>query len=308
MSNNIIFTTSNSIENRVISEYLDVISAQIVIGTNIFSDIKASLTDFFGGHSESYQHKLQGMFDEAKQILLFKAQRLKADAIIGLHFDTSPISGKEMSMLMTVVSGTAVKFIKEKKQEEAVSNVVSATFLSLEVKRFMLEDRIKNLNLPNYEDWELILEIADPAFLKPLLEIYTSKVFSASDMASNLFKENFPEYLNRIKSKDINNTIYYNIEHATNWQPLVKLVKECKLFSPFHLIQFVNMGYQNVIVELITADKEEYSIEDLKLMEELKAVIQEKIEPKFKRETSKLKALQDFYIKVDILDKLLCRE
>ncbi|WP_369294072.1 YbjQ family protein [Sphingobacterium siyangense] len=55
-------TTTNSIEGREISRYNDPIVANVVIGTNIFSDIGASYIDFFGGSSTSYEKKMQEMF------------------------------------------------------------------------------------------------------------------------------------------------------------------------------------------------------------------------------------------------------
>jgi len=54
-----IVNTTNSIEGREISRYNDPIAANVVIGTNIFSDIGASYVDFFGGRSTSYEKKMQ---------------------------------------------------------------------------------------------------------------------------------------------------------------------------------------------------------------------------------------------------------
>ncbi|MDR2276148.1 MAG: heavy metal-binding domain-containing protein [Sphingobacterium sp.] len=49
-----IVTTTNSIEGREISRYNDPIAANVVIGTNVFSDIGASYVDFFGGRFVSF--------------------------------------------------------------------------------------------------------------------------------------------------------------------------------------------------------------------------------------------------------------
>ena len=53
-----IVTTTGMLEGYEIKAYLGVISAQIVAGTNIFSDIAASFRDVFGGRSLSYQKQL----------------------------------------------------------------------------------------------------------------------------------------------------------------------------------------------------------------------------------------------------------
>lgn len=47
MTNGIIVTTTNSIEGCRIVDYVDVVSTNIVNGTGLFSDWKASFTDLF---------------------------------------------------------------------------------------------------------------------------------------------------------------------------------------------------------------------------------------------------------------------
>jgi len=90
-----IVTTTNSIEGREISRYNDPISANVVIGTNIFSDIGASYVDFFGGRSTtSYEKKMQEMYKRVTETLKQRAQAIRADAIIRLSVDIYEISGK----------------------------------------------------------------------------------------------------------------------------------------------------------------------------------------------------------------------
>ncbi|WP_376779957.1 MULTISPECIES: YbjQ family protein [Sphingobacterium] len=60
-------TTTNSIEGREISRYNDPIAANVVMVTNIFSDIGASYVDFFGGRSTSYEKKTQEMISELRK-------------------------------------------------------------------------------------------------------------------------------------------------------------------------------------------------------------------------------------------------
>jgi len=74
-----IVTTTNSIEGREISRYNDPIAANVVIRTNIFSDIGASYVDFFGGRSTSYEKKMQEMYKRVTETL-----KQRADANIRL--------------------------------------------------------------------------------------------------------------------------------------------------------------------------------------------------------------------------------
>lgn len=55
--NKLIITTTNSIENAQVEKYFGVVTTNLVIGTNLFSDFKASLTDIFGGMSGAYRKR-----------------------------------------------------------------------------------------------------------------------------------------------------------------------------------------------------------------------------------------------------------
>ena len=87
MRNKVITTTTNSIENAEVEKYIDLVSTNVVIGTNAFSDIGASLTDFFGGFSDTYQNKLQEIYGLAIDNLKLKASNIGANAILGLKID-----------------------------------------------------------------------------------------------------------------------------------------------------------------------------------------------------------------------------
>ena len=107
-----IVTTTNSVEGYSIRKYIGVVNANVVIGTNLFSDIAASLTDVFGGRSGSYKSKLTTIYDEVMKELIGKAESYHADAIVGLHVDFDEISGGGKSMFMVSASGTAITLEK----------------------------------------------------------------------------------------------------------------------------------------------------------------------------------------------------
>lgn len=103
-----IVTTTHSIEGQKIEEYMGLVSAESVIGANFLKDITASIRDFLGGRSSSYEKVLQ----EAKQTALNEmqdmARELGANAVIGVDLDYEAVGGQS-SMLMVVATGTAVK-------------------------------------------------------------------------------------------------------------------------------------------------------------------------------------------------------
>lgn len=102
-------TTTNQIENYSIVKYLDIITINMVIGTNFFVDMLASFNDFFGGFSGAYKEQLDCVYIEALDQLKDKAVDICADAVVGLKVDYSEISGKDKSMFMVSLTGTPVK-------------------------------------------------------------------------------------------------------------------------------------------------------------------------------------------------------
>ena len=104
----IILTTESS-HNLDITERLEIITAECVLGMNIFKDIGSSLRDLVGGRNEAYQTALR---DARKAVLLDlkrEALHIGADAVVAVDLDYSEISGGGKSMLFLVASGTAVR-------------------------------------------------------------------------------------------------------------------------------------------------------------------------------------------------------
>lgn len=106
----IILTTESS-PKLDISERLEIITAECVLGMNIFSDIAASVRDLVGGRNESYQAKLRDARKTVLKDLRLEAHRLGADAVVAVDLDYSEISGGGKSMLFLVASGTAVRLV-----------------------------------------------------------------------------------------------------------------------------------------------------------------------------------------------------
>lgn len=104
-----IVTSTNDIKDHKITEYIGLVNANIVVGANLISDWFASWTDVLGGYSNSYQSKLDEIYNKALNELKFKAAKNGANALLGVHFDFDEISGKGKSMFMVTAFGTAVK-------------------------------------------------------------------------------------------------------------------------------------------------------------------------------------------------------
>ena len=103
-----ITTTTPDIQGRTIQQYLGVVSAEVIIGANVFKDIFAGLRDIFGGRSGTYERVLEEARNNALAELVTKAERMGGNALVGIDLDFETI-GSGGSMLMVVASGTAVR-------------------------------------------------------------------------------------------------------------------------------------------------------------------------------------------------------
>ena len=103
-----ILTTTPTIEGLQITQYLGVVTGETITGANFIKDFTASIHDFFGGRSGSYEKVLQKGKDTALNEMSDRATQLGADAIVGIDLDYEAL-GQNGSMLMVTCSGTAVK-------------------------------------------------------------------------------------------------------------------------------------------------------------------------------------------------------
>ena len=173
MKDRFIISTTERIENGIIRQYIDVICSNIVVGTNIFSDFAASFSDFFGGKSESYRRKLEYIYNEASKDLKNKAIRIGANAIIGFKVDFDEISGKDKSMFMVSVSGTACKIEYSPDYDNNIkTNTVSQSDLDKEIKKRFIQKQLQNKEQIK-EDWvQFLIENPQKEIIKELVDLY----------------------------------------------------------------------------------------------------------------------------------------
>ena len=103
-----IVTTTTSIEGRPVRDYLGVVTGEVIVGANIFKDLFAGIRDIVGGRSGAYESTLRDAREQAFREMSEEAAALGGNAVIGVDIDYEVI-GKEGSMLMVSVSGTAVR-------------------------------------------------------------------------------------------------------------------------------------------------------------------------------------------------------
>ncbi|MGI9281826.1 MAG: heavy metal-binding domain-containing protein [Endozoicomonas sp.] len=102
-------TTTSSVDGREISDYLDIVVGEAILGANVFKDFFAGIRDIVGGRSGAYEKEMGKARKIAFSEMEEQARELGADGIVGIDIDYEVV-GKEGGMMMVSVSGTAVKF------------------------------------------------------------------------------------------------------------------------------------------------------------------------------------------------------
>jgi uncharacterized protein YbjQ (UPF0145 family) len=105
---NMIITTTPSIEGKRIIEYKGVVFGEVITGVNFIKDFAAGLTNFFGGRSGSYEGELIEARKEALHELEKRAEMAGGNAVVGVDIDYE-VLGQAGNMLMVIASGTAVR-------------------------------------------------------------------------------------------------------------------------------------------------------------------------------------------------------
>lgn len=102
-----IISTTPNIEGKRITKYLNIVTVDAILGANIFKDIFATIRDLVGGRSATYEREIGEAKRIALQEMIAEAEKLGANAVVGIDFDYETVGAKG-SMLMVNVSGTAV--------------------------------------------------------------------------------------------------------------------------------------------------------------------------------------------------------
>ena len=103
-----ILTTSANL-HRPIRRVLGVVGAEYVMGVNLFQEFLAGIRDTVCGRSATIQAALRQARIVLHDELSANAAHLRADAVVGIAFSLSEWSGQNKSMLIMLVSGTAVE-------------------------------------------------------------------------------------------------------------------------------------------------------------------------------------------------------
>lgn len=104
-----ILSTTDSIQGKNIQNYLGIVTAEVVYGSNALRDFFAGIRDVLGGRTGAYERVFEKGQQDALKELQARAQRLGADAVVGIQMKTDTINIDEHGVLMLITAtGTAV--------------------------------------------------------------------------------------------------------------------------------------------------------------------------------------------------------
>jgi len=106
----IIITTTPSLEGYRIEKYLGPIVVPNVGAGDVFKDWMAGFTDFFGGKSGSYQKVFRKFIADGMRQMQERARTAGANAIVNFRIETTDIA-RGKSVISILLYGTAV-FVK----------------------------------------------------------------------------------------------------------------------------------------------------------------------------------------------------
>lgn len=104
-----ILTTTPAIEGHTIREYKGVVFGEVITGVNFLKDFAASIRNFVGGRSGSYESELVEARQKAMDEMAQRARSMGANAVVGIDIDYE-VLGADNGMLMVTASGTALAY------------------------------------------------------------------------------------------------------------------------------------------------------------------------------------------------------
>lgn len=105
-----ILSTTEIIQGQNIQNYLGIVTAEVVYGSNALRDFFAGIRDVLGGRTGAYERIFERGQRDALRELEDRAAKLGADAVVGIQIKTDTINIDEHGVLMLITAtGTAVK-------------------------------------------------------------------------------------------------------------------------------------------------------------------------------------------------------
>ncbi len=280
-------TTTDGMEGVKIIKYIKPISAQRIIGMNIFKDLFTSFSDVFGGYSDTYQKSFKLINIEVIDQIKREAYNIGANCVVGLRIDNDEISGKQKSMIMVTANGTAViANIPEDRKEIISKHKVKMLSdkdmkLKLRIKEMISNSKLEDSKFDN-QDWEFIIENEVMELAPFMLDVFLfnthDKIKRNTDQINNEDKQIVTLFTRMDKNIAIS-ILYDRLILAINiviLDRLQKLIVKMGFidYSRIHkMLKHNNFNVQKAGLLLISHDKHLYETSDIARLSEAVKII-----------------------------------
>ncbi len=267
-------TTTSGFDGVEIEEYLEPITAHVVVGMNFFKDFFSGFTDFFGGRSETYQRVLSSIDEEVINELRKKAFALGGNCILSLKIDNDEISAKDKSMMMVTAIGTAAKArfsIQEKVSSKEVTTLDFEEFCYLKKKKdFIIASTTNNLSIDR-EFWNFIKANRIDELIPFVIEKFSKWINSGQYLEHTIteLSKDVEEYLQVLDYQTVIDYLYSRFLGENSVDVNLRLLS---LLNNLHLVDF-NKAISNLssqefriqksALQLLSVHKYAYTIEDI---------------------------------------------
>ena len=279
---NVKVTTTSEFEGVKIEEYLEPITAHVVVGMNFFKDFLSGLTDFFGGKSNSYQNTLSSINDEVINELRKKAYSIGGNCVLGLKIDNDEVSAQGKSMMMVTALGTAAKANFSTKsiniEKEIKSNRISIDYFNLlnKKKQYIKESEKDSIKI-NDSFWEFVkknkvYELSEYILKKYINYIETAQEYDKDEL--NKFANHISDYFSIIDSDIATNSLYNKLKDELSSKVrnrIIKVISEIKLVDYseiINLLKYSEFYVQKTGVQLAQSEKLNYEKSDIQLIDD----------------------------------------
>jgi len=280
---NVKVTTTSGFDGAEIEEYLEPITAHVVVGMNFFKDFLSGFSDFFGGKSKTYQNTLASINDEVINELRKRAYSIGANCVLGLKIDNDEVAAQGKSMMMVTALGTAAKANFSKKSitfpEKIKSDRISNELFNYykQKKKYIIEYENNSLEINN-KLWEFVKANKVSELANYLLNSYLEFVVASVEYEAgelNNFSNHLSEYLSIIDS-DIAIDCLYNklleVQKDKIRKKLIEKITELQLVDYAKIIGLIkeqDFNIQKCGVQILRAEKLSYEKSDIQHIDEI---------------------------------------
>ena len=271
----ILVSTTSTIEGIKVIKHLKPVYANVVVGTNIFSDFFASFTDILGGYSNTYQGKLNKIYEDSVKKIQQSCYDIGGNCVLGLKIDIDEISGKGQSMFMISAVGTAVFAEIEPLNTNALKNFNKKVSIKqvndLRYKNKVLKS-VEDGNIDfNEETWEFITVNQMSEILLPILNYFS--------FDSKNYIDKLKIYIQNLPNDNKIEQLYSFLENTNDRNSALSvslIMREFFLFDSEKTIELINSNEvqrKKIGLKIATFDKSHYDSNDIQGLIKLSKVI-----------------------------------